>query len=98
MANKINIQNDAKQALNNFATSAGLLLMTAAATTLMLEVPEHPDKSAVLTAQPVYSAPGQIAEHGTNPNSEMRREREETGPHYISYGNSQRTPSRTGKI
>lgn len=97
MANKTNIQTEAKQALNNVAANAGLLLMTAAATTLMLEMPDHPNAKATLNTQPVFAAPGSSAEHQL-PGNELRREREEAGPHYISYGVSQRTPGRTGKI
>lgn len=97
MANKTNIQKDAKQAINNIAANAGLLLMTAAATTLMLELPDHPNAKATLNTQPVFSAPGSATEQQM-PNNEMRRERDETGPHYISYSISQRTPGRTGKI
>jgi len=94
MANKTKNKTTVNQ-IQDIAANAGLLLMTAAATTLMLEVPEHPDKRAVLNPQPAYSAPGQVAEH--EPGSTMRREREETGPHYVSYSVAQRTPGRTGK-
>lgn len=96
MANKTKSNTTSKQ-IQNIATSAGLLLMTAAATTLMLEVPDHPDKRAILTPQPAFAAPGQIAEQEM-PGSSMRREREETGAHYVSYSVMQRTPGRTGKI
>ncbi len=96
MANKTKNKSPASQ-IQDIAANAGLLLMTAAAATLMLEVPDHPDKRAVLTPQPVYSSPGQVAEHEM-PGSSMRREREETGPHYTSYSVAQRTPGRTGKI
>lgn len=97
MANKTNIQTDAKQALNNLAANAGLLLMTAAATTLMLELPDHPNARATLNTQPVFNAPGSTVEQQM-PDNQLRRERDEVGPHYISYGVSQRIPSRSGKI
>ena len=96
MANKTKNKSTANQ-IQSLAANAGLLLMTAAATTLMVKVPEHNDKRAVLVPQPAYSAPGQIAENEM-PGNSMRREREETGPHYVSYSVAQRTPGRTGKF
>lgn len=96
MANKTKNKTATKQ-IQDIASNAGLLLMTAAATTLMLEVPDHPNARIALAPQPVFAnPPGQIAEQ-ENSNS-MRREREETGPHYISYSVTQRTPGRTGKF
>lgn len=96
MAQKTKNKSASKQ-IQDIASNAGLLLMTAAATTLMLEVPDHPNARAVLAPQPVFAnPPGQITEHGSE--STMRREREETGPHYVSYSVAQRTPGRTGRV
>jgi hypothetical protein len=83
------------QKLAEAAQNAGLLMMTAAVTVGMLELPEH-SKRVVIPSRPVF----EFAEtsHEANPdNNPLRREREETGPHYVSYSVAQRTPSRSGK-
>lgn len=72
---------------------AGLILMAAAATVGMVELPEHPNSKVALTAQPVFVNAG---ENTTDVNP-IRREREETSPHFISYSVTQRTAGRTGK-
>lgn len=77
------------------AQNAGLLMMTAAVTLGMLELPGQ-DKRVIVPNRPVF----ELAENSEaiNPNNNpLRREREETGPHYISYTVAQRTPSRSGK-
>lgn len=72
----------------------GMVLMTLAATIGMIELPEHPNSKIVTPSQPVFAFAGMQDGQQDNP---LRREREETGPHYISYGINQRTPGRTGK-
>lgn len=72
--------------------TAGLLMMTAAVTLGMVEVPHHREK-AVLTHQPAFASVSNF-EHGENP---LRREKEEHNPHHMSYSSFQRTASRTGK-
>jgi hypothetical protein len=83
--------------LNEVAQQAGVVLMTAAATIGMVELAGHPNKVA-LPNQPVLAVAG---EHSTTyeggHNDPIRREKEEAGPHHISYSTYQRTPSRTGK-
>ncbi len=75
---------------------AGLLLMTAAVTMGMIELPEHPNNKVIVPNQPAFAfANNDTADN--NPNNPIRREREETGPHYTSYNINQRTPGRTGK-
>ena len=72
----------------------GLLLMTAAATFGMLELPEHPNAKITLASQPMFA----YATSQTGGDShQLRREKEETGAHYISYSTVQRTPGRTGR-
>ena len=71
----------------------GLLMMATAATLGLLDFPDHPKAKVVLAAQPVYAYAQTTA--GVNP---LRREREESAPHYISYSAVQRTPGRTGRI
>lgn len=68
----------------------GFALMTLAALAGLVEMPDRPAKVALLT--PAYAISGQSSD--ANP---LRREREEAGPHYISYSATQRTPSRTGR-
>ncbi|HUY85416.1 MAG TPA: hypothetical protein VMU97_02780 [Candidatus Dormibacteraeota bacterium] len=78
------------------ARQSGFLLMAAAATLGMLELPEHPNSKIVLTSQPVFAFASHNVEDQGQAN-QMRRERDETVPHYMSYSVAQRTPSRSGK-
>src|SRR5512146_2511707 len=78
------------------AKRSGFLLMAGAATLGMLEFPDQPDKRAIMPQQPALAMavnngqePGQAA-------NQMRREREEVAPHYMSYSVAQRTQSRSG--
>ena len=64
--------------------------MTVATLAGLVEMPDRPFKVALLA--PAYATAGESK--GANP---LRREREESGPHYISYSATQRTPGRTGK-
>jgi len=76
-----------------FSQQLGMLLMTAAATVGMLELPDHPGTKIALPNQPIFA---RVTENEEN-NNPLRREREEAAPHYISYSVTQRTPSRSGK-
>jgi len=81
--------------LARVSRQAGIVLMTAAVTVGMLDLPEH-DKRVIVPTQPKLAFAEE--ENGdTNLNNPLRREREEAGPHYISYSVTQRTPGRTGK-
>lgn len=76
------------------AKQAGLVLMTAATTLGMLELPSHPEKRVVLPARASFAfAENSLDLEGNNP---LRREREEPAPHYISYSVVERTPARSG--
>jgi hypothetical protein len=92
MVTKTKKQTSAKDTISAAISNAGMLLMMASATMLMIDVPEHPNQRAILPGQPVLA----VADQGGG-NNTQRREREETGPHYVSYSASQRTPGRTGK-
>lgn len=71
------------------------MLMTAAVTVGTFDLPEH-DKRVVVPTQ--YKLAFAEEEEGvSNLNNPLRREREETGPHYVSYSETQRTPSRSGR-
>ena len=76
------------------AMQAGLILMAAAATLGLLELPEHSNK-IVVPNQPAFALSPQFNDPNGNT---LRREREEVAPHYVSYSVTQRTPSRTGKF
>ena len=91
MSNKTKIENSTVDQLGKIAGQAGLILMTAAVTLGMLELPEHGSR-IVLPNQPAPA--GENGEEKSNP---IRREKEETGPHYISYTVAQRTPGRSGR-
>jgi len=82
--------------INQVAMQAGLVLMAAATTIGMLEMPDNPDKRVVLPNQPVLATA--TVTPGNEQGSTLRREREETAPHYVSYNLSQRTPGRTGRV
>ena len=75
------------------ASKLGLAMMAVATMAGLVEVPEHGIKKAVLSSQPIFAFAQQSRD--TNP---LRREREEAGPHYVSYSAFQRTPGRTGKF
>jgi len=78
------------------ATRSGFMLMAAAATLGMLELPEHPDKRAIVPTQPVFSEVAPTGQEQGQTDNTMRREREEVAPHYMSYSVAQRTQSRSG--
>ena len=88
-------QNTPIEKLAQVSQQAGLLLMTAAVTIGMVELPEHSNNKIIVPNQPAFAFANNPGE--ANPNNPLRREREEAGPHYISYSVNQRTPSRTGK-
>ena len=81
--------------LAEVSQQAGLVLMTAAVTIGMVELPEHPNSKVVVPNQPAFAFANNSGE--ANPNNPMRREREESAPHYTNYSVTQRTPGRTGK-
>lgn len=71
---------------------AGLLLMSAAVTLGMLELPDRATR-IVVPNQPAFAWAN---EKEQNQNT-LRRESEETEQHYISYSVAQRTPARSGR-
>ncbi len=82
--------------MNEVAKNTGLILMTLAATLGMVELSDHSNSKVVLNSQPVFAS---ATEHvNTEPQSSQRREREEAGPHFVSYSAAQRTPGRTGRV
>ncbi|MDB5185369.1 MAG: hypothetical protein JWN38_1177 [Candidatus Saccharibacteria bacterium] len=82
----INTKNT-NQNVKDFAHSLGLTVMTTAAVLSTIVLPEP--VLAAVTAQETPREEGMTAQ---------RREREESGPHYISYNTSQRTPSRSASL
>lgn len=87
MSQKIKINN---KNITIVARQLGFALMTIATVAGLVEMPERPHKAALLT--PAYALSSQSSD-----SSLLRREREESGPHYISYSATQRTPGRTGR-
>ena len=83
------IKNNNKN-ITSYTRQLGLALMTIATVAGLVEIPERPLKAALLI--PAYVVTSQSSD--SNP---LRREREEAGPHYISYSATQRTPGRTGR-
>ena len=92
MSNKTK-NNSTLDKVNEVAAQAGLVLMTAAVTLGMLEMPEHPNSKVIMPNQPSFAFAGEN-EKTDNP---IRREREESAPHYVSYSEVQRTASRSGR-
>lgn len=88
----INTLNNVTAQVASAAQNVGLVMMAAATTLGLVEVSDHPMKVA-LNSQPVFAYENS-GEQEINP---VRREREEAGPHYVSYSVAQRTPGRTGK-
>ena len=88
-----NIIESSADHLTAIAGQAGLMLMTLATITGMVELPNHPNSRIIVPGQVSFAA-ANINEALNNP---LRREREESAPHYISYSVNQRTPSRSGK-
>lgn len=84
----------ALEQINTVAQQAGLILMTAAATVGMLELPDHSAGRIIVPNQPALALAGENAEVNNNT---LRREKEEVEQHYISYSVTQRTPARSGK-
>jgi hypothetical protein len=83
--------------LQNSAKIGGLALMAIGAGLLAVELPhagQHEEKHANGLVPQMAVVNYNDAFNGGN---KERREREETGPHYVSYGNAQRTPAHTGQ-
>lgn len=99
MANKNkNSQILSSQLLKQVSANLGIVLMAAAASMLVLEPPhDNEHKRAVLPSQPVMAVANEVTDYGSKNAGHERREREETGPHFTSYGVTQRTPSRAGR-
>ena len=74
------------------AQNVGLVMMAAATTLGLVELGDHPNK-IVLTSRPIFA----FENAGEQELNSVRREREEAGPHYVSYSVAQRTPGRTGR-
>lgn len=91
---KTNKSKVASEAITEAAQRLGLVVMSAALTLSVLELPDEA-KRVILPTQPApvwADAGGQGGD-----NNPIRREREETAPHYISYSEVQRTPTRSGR-
>lgn len=82
-----------KQNFENAAAAAGLMAMTAAVTISTFDIGHKTENRIVLPNQPALVT---VDNHGSD-NNPIRREREETAPHHISYNETQRTPSRSGR-
>lgn len=81
--------------LTELAQQVGLVLMSAAVTIGMLELPNRANSRVVLPSQPVFAFAKDTGPF--NNNNTLRRESEETDQHYISYSIAQRTPARSGR-
>lgn len=77
------------QTAKQITTQVGMGLMAAAAIASMLD-PTAVAKKVVVPSQAVL-VPVEANAENMNP---LRREKEESAPHYISYSVSQRTPGR----
>jgi len=89
MSQKQKLINKASDTVAEIADQLGLVAMTAATAISLAQVT---DKPRAVVPRTIAFAP--VLSDETNP---LRREREETAPHFISYAETQRTPSRSGK-
>lgn len=87
------IQKITSEAIAGAAHKVGVIALSVALTLSVLELPDEA-KRAILPAQ---VAPA-WANAGEDHNNPVRREREETAPHSISYSEVQRTPARSGRL
>lgn len=87
--------NNLTECIATVAANSGIVLMAAAATLGIVELPQSHNKRVTLVNRPAFAFASQHDQQDSNP---LRREREEAGPHYISYNVAQRTPGRTGRI
>jgi hypothetical protein len=81
--------------LSTAAQNAGLVIMTAAATIGMLEMPDRANK-IIVPNQPTFAFAGENSNLNSENNNPLRREKEEVEQHYVSYSVNQRTPARSG--
>lgn len=89
---------DAAEQVSDIAQKIGFVTMTTAA---VIGAVQTSDKSrlvrfAVMPNIPVLAPDFNTGANDNNSNT-LRREREETAPHFISFSQTQRTPSRSGK-
>lgn len=96
MSDKTKTNKNTLEQITDASQQVGLLLMTAAVTLGMVEIPQHPNSKIVLPAEAIYAQVGG-AGAGEENNGTLRREKEEHGPHFVGYSNIQRTHARAGK-
>jgi hypothetical protein len=82
-------QNSGSDFFAEIAEKAGMIVMTAAAISGFFELPSHSLIRVALPGQASLS----FANLDDELNTPVRREKEEAGPHYVSYSVSQRTHS-----
>lgn len=80
--------------LAQLAQQAGIMLMAGAATVGMLEPSAHDDRRIVVPNQPTFA----FANEDEELNNPIRNEREDVSSQYVSYSETQRTASRSGKM
>jgi hypothetical protein len=97
MSNKTKNQPTTTDKISQAAMQGGLVLMAAATTLGLMEVPHDPDKRVIIPGQPVFAVAHDTGAHPAG-SQDIRRERDEVHPHYHGYSVAQRTPGRTGKI
>jgi hypothetical protein len=70
-----------------------MFVMAATATIGVMDMQNDPRLRVIVPNQPTFA----VETNNTELLNPILREKEETGPHYVSYSVSQRTPSRHGK-
>lgn len=89
--------------LQDAAARVGFVMMAGAATVMSLEALGHgrheQHHRVVVPSQPAYATVDLHGQGGGDKERSARERttREETGPHFTSYGASQRTPARAGR-
>jgi hypothetical protein len=97
MSNKTKNSQTTTDKLTGAAKQGGIILMAAAATLGMLELPDHTNARAIVVPNQPAFAMATRSINDQNQTNQILRERYEAAPHYISYSETQRTPSRSGK-
>lgn len=82
------------QTLQVIGQQFGMVLMTAAATVGILEFADRPSSRVIVPSYSAFAYASNLVSQNENP---LRREKEESAPHYISYSVAQRTPGRSGR-
>ncbi|HUA13637.1 MAG TPA: hypothetical protein VL989_04000 [Candidatus Sulfotelmatobacter sp.] len=96
MSNKTKIEKTTLEKMSQLSTQLGVLLMSVATTVGMIEINNHVKTQVLTPARAVVSSENQVEENYNSSN--LVKDRDDVAPHFISYSETQRTPSRSGRV